>query len=539
MTNKNANTPQTLVNPRVTPNQQQAPNGTDTILQTPNETLLQTKNSASPNETILQSTTTAQDPKNTLLAQPQTQKPKTPAAVTELDHVTASTDIRQHVTQQDIHAQETIIKERFLLTKMLGAGGMGNVYLARDLLREEMGDDASLVAIKVLNEACQALPGALQALQREAKKAQQLSHPNIVTVYDFDRDHNTAFVSMEYIQGQELKDILATETALPLTIGQPYIQQMLSALAYAHQQNIVHADIKPANIFVSDKGIVKILDFGIAKVFNAAQNEQKHAADLLTEGALTPAYASPEALDGKPPSPADDVYSAACVAYELLSGQHPFTDAKGAVIAANTAKEQGLKVKRINGVPTRLMAAITKGLAFDARQRHATAAAFLTATTPRSRKKDALLITAIVIITGLIALQWQSHFTPPPTLEAINPEFTKVISSITDADTFYQLGDIDSAHRLYAYAWELAADEGLGTGKERDTVNAVISERVNAIIDTLIIHTHKSDASEYEIKEAYIALKFLAQDQIPGRESKIKKTLQKIERKYNFDAHAN
>ncbi len=92
-----------------------------------------------------------------------------------------------------------VLKERFVLLQTLGEGGMGKVYLAKDLLREEMEDSDSLIAIKVLNDECRRLPGALQSLQREEKKAQTLSHPNIVTVYDFDRDGETAFITMEYI----------------------------------------------------------------------------------------------------------------------------------------------------------------------------------------------------------------------------------------------------------------------------------------------------------------------------------------------------
>src|SRR5690606_28557311 len=111
----------------------------------------------------------------------------------------ASADTAAHSAATD---SRRVIKNRFGIVDILGTGGMGQVYLAQDRMRVEMDDSSPFVAIKVLNEECRRMPGALQALQREAKKAQALSHPNIVTVYDFDRDGDTAFITMEYLKGE-------------------------------------------------------------------------------------------------------------------------------------------------------------------------------------------------------------------------------------------------------------------------------------------------------------------------------------------------
>ncbi len=430
------------------------------------------------------------------------------------------------------YSQEHILKDRFLLTKLLGSGGMGSVYLARDLLREEMGDSASLVAIKILNDSCRSLPGALQALQREAKKAQQLSHPNIVTVYDFDKDKHTAYLSMEFIDGSELSDQLKEHGSIPIKLASSYIQQMLSGLGYAHKKGYAHADIKPANIFISSQNEVKLLDFGIAKAINASQAEQNDIAERLTEGALTPSYASTQALEGNAPLASDDVYSAACVAYEMLAGKHPFADRNGKAIPANIAKQQDLQPERIKDVPKRLMNGIIKGLSFEQSIRFSDATAFLDAIKPRSRKKDILLGSAGAIVIGLgIALAYE-QYEPPITINSINPELTDILSSINDADAFYDLGDIDSAHRLYSHAWELAMDEGVVSGKDRDIAQTVVAERIDNIIDRLIEQSKSSTLSEYEIKNIYIALTFLEKDQIPGKEKALERALRRIEKQY-------
>jgi len=237
--------------------------------------------------------------------------------------------------------------KRFVNVRTLGTGGMGNVYLAKDLLREEMEDSAPYVAIKELNEQCRSLPGALQSLQREAKKAQALSHPNIVTVHDFDRDGETAYITMEYMNGKELKDVIREAGRLSHKKAMHITDQVARGLAYAHQKGFAHSDIKPANIFITENGDVKILDFGIAKAFKDAVKEERTMADELTEGALTPNYASVEMLEGEPPVAADDVYALACMAYEMLTGHHPFVGENGKPVPANIARESGAKVEPI------------------------------------------------------------------------------------------------------------------------------------------------------------------------------------------------
>ncbi len=234
----------------------------------------------------------------------------------------------------------SVIRGRFVLEKVLGRGGMGAVYRAVDLIKEEAGDDNPYVAIKLLSGSFKDHPHAFVTLQREAKKTQDLAHPNIVTAYDFDREDDVVFLTMEQLSGAPLLDVLKGKTDVVLDYKQKLdvISQIAQGLAYAHKKGIVHSDLKPANLFLTDDGIVKILDFGIARAANTELYHDSFDAGQL--GALTLSYASPEMIRFESPHPSDDIYALGIIMCELLEGFHPFDrqDAK-------TAFEQGLSPK--------------------------------------------------------------------------------------------------------------------------------------------------------------------------------------------------
>lgn len=219
-------------------------------------------------------------------------------------------------------ANKIILNKRFVLEATLGAGGMGTVYRAKDLRKVEANDPNPYVAVKVLNDDFRNHPDAFVTLQREASRSHILSHPNIVTVHDFDRDGDVIYMTMELLQGQGLEALIrqhrhkgvAKEKALKI------IRDIGMALAYAHQKHIVHSDLKPGNIFVCTDS-AKVLDFGIARLTNQSGAADFDAGSL---GALTPAYASLEMINGDEPHPADDVYACAIIAYELFTGEHPY-----------------------------------------------------------------------------------------------------------------------------------------------------------------------------------------------------------------------
>lgn len=225
-------------------------------------------------------------------------------------------------------ASPAILNQRFVLEEEISRGGMGVVYKALDLRRQEAQDREEYVAVKVIGEAfLRQYDNAFISLQREARKAQNLAHPNIITVYDFDRDGDTVYMTMEYLEGQSLEQLLLQRKGEPLPLDQArsMISAIGQALSYAHQQGVIHSDIKPDNLFITSTGRVKVLDFGIATAMYKSGEEA--SATLFNPrqlGALTTAYAPVEMFSANTPDPRDDVYAFAVVCYEILAGRHPF-----------------------------------------------------------------------------------------------------------------------------------------------------------------------------------------------------------------------
>jgi serine/threonine protein kinase len=317
---------------------------------------------------------------------------------------------------------------RFVLEECLGVGGMGTVYKALDLRKLEASDRRPYIAIKVLNLQFRGNPKSLIALQREAKKAQALGHRNIVTVYDFDRDGAVVYLTMEYLSGQPLSRILRAPEFKGMSYAEalPIFKGMANALAYAHERGFVHCDFKPANVFLTDTAEVKVIDFGIARVFQRPEEETDATIfDPGTLGALTPAYASPEMLEHREPDPRDDIYALGCTTYELLTGRHPFGR-----VPATQARSSGLKPQRPDGLGTRQWRALRTSLAFEREARMPTVAQFLQefgGTQKRSGMSGAA-VKAAVSAAALAAVAAggyfyaSSHRAAPPEKVAAVPE---------------------------------------------------------------------------------------------------------------------
>jgi serine/threonine protein kinase len=300
-----------------------------------------------------------------------------------------------------------VVKERFVLVEQLGSGGMGQVFKARDLRREEAHDRHPFIALKVLNKEVSAQPDSFMALQREARRASTLAHPNVVTVYDFDRDGTRIYMTMEYLEGRGLDDFLREECGkggLPLSKVWPIIQGIAAALEYGHQKRIVHSDLKPGNIFVCKDSTVKVLDFGIARVLNPtgmATEETLFDAAVVLRG-LTPAYASLEMWNREPPDPRDDIYALACVTYELLSGNHPFNR-----LSAKAAVERNLAPERIGSLTRSQWEGLKKGLALRREHRSATVSNFVEPFAPRSKLRRYAVpaaVTAVLVSAASLAI---------------------------------------------------------------------------------------------------------------------------------------
>jgi serine/threonine protein kinase len=284
----------------------------------------------------------------------------------------------------ELLAVGSVLKGRYELEAELARGGMGIVYKALDRENSEFKDRSSFVAIKVLGDEFKRHPLAIKALAREAKKALKLAHPNVVTVYNFTRDGGNVFIVMELLEGRSLDQVLKSdgESGLPLARVVEIVRSLGEALCYAHEQGIVHADFKPSNAFITNDGGVKVLDFGIARAAHTSVKAgDKTLFDVSQLNALSPAYASLEMHLGQPPDVRDDVYSLACVTYELLTGRHPFNR-----IDAAKARQANLRPVPVRGLPRAKWRALRHALEFECANRTASAAEFVAAfcAAPRS-----------------------------------------------------------------------------------------------------------------------------------------------------------
>ena len=318
----------------------------------------------------------------------------------------------------------SILKDRFNLVSVLGEGGMGVVYKAIDMLKVEAKDMNPYVAIKVLSEDFKEHPDAFISLQRETSKAQKLAHPNIATVYDFDRDKDTVYMTMEMLEGKELGDFIKSmpKEGLEEAEALEMITGLGEGLAYAHANGLVHSDFKPGNAFVLYDGPIKVIDFGIARAAGGAAQESTSGHDISksgletnlnpaptdntasattdfdagTLGALTPAYATVEMFEGKEPAPSDDIYALACVAVQLLTGKHPFKKK-----TAPKAKQLGMKPPMINGFSKRQQRALDKALEFTRDKRTETMEEFLDGIRRRKNYTKQIILGTVVTL-GLI-----------------------------------------------------------------------------------------------------------------------------------------
>jgi serine/threonine-protein kinase len=204
---------------------------------------------------------------------------------------------------------------RFVLLDEINRGSMGVVYRARDTILEEV------VAVKVLNDFLCADLAAVERFKTEARAARKLTHPNIVRIHDFYESGSKKFISMEYIEGSDLRTILKEGRSFGV---EQLIQvgcAVADALEYAHGRNVIHRDVKPANIMIRQNGEIVITDFGIAKV---RQSGEKTATSSVVMG--TPLYMAPEQIEGRGVDGRSDIYALGICLYEILAGDPPFVE---------------------------------------------------------------------------------------------------------------------------------------------------------------------------------------------------------------------
>lgn len=252
---------------------------------------------------------------------------------------------------------------RYRIERKIARGGMADVFLARDQLLDRP------VALKVLFPELSVDPSFVERFRREAQNAARLSHPNIVSVYDWGEEKNTYFIVMEYVQGRTLSSILREDGALSANRAALIGAEVASALAFAHRNGVVHRDVKPGNVLIDDRGLVKVTDFGIARARNTTEN-------LTQTGAVmgTATYFSPEQAQGFSVDQRSDVYSLGVVLYEMVAGKPPFHGDNPVTIAYKHVREQPEHLEKIQpSTPIPYIAVTTKALAKAPSDRYPTA----------------------------------------------------------------------------------------------------------------------------------------------------------------------
>ena len=259
---------------------------------------------------------------------------------------------------------------RYEVQDLLARGGMGAVYKARDPSLDRIVAVKTVQAVLLGTDQREEF---LARFQREARAAGRLAHPHIVSVHDFGLDEATAtpFIVMEYVAGVSLEALLKENPRLPLTQALEIVEQVASALEEAHAHGIVHRDVKPANVFLDERGRVKVGDFGIARL---------DGSDLTEAGVTlgTPGYAAPEIVRGGVADARSDVFALGALAYRLLTGEKPFQGATREAIALQVIQSDPPAPAGVRPeVPAHVSAAVMKALAKSPEDRTTGAAAFL------------------------------------------------------------------------------------------------------------------------------------------------------------------
>jgi serine/threonine protein kinase len=276
----------------------------------------------------------------------------------EVDPANPESEQRPAAPQLRAHeplAPGAILCDRFILERVLGSGGTAVVYQARDLVANEGADANVRVAVKAprLDRGDRARAAA--RLRHEFDQATKLAHPSIVRVFELHTYDDSCFLTMELIEGRLLSTLVRDWTMLPRALANKILRSCALALNHAHEHDVVHGDFKPGNVFLTRDEDVKIVDFGASAALSGGSSR-------IPAG--TPAYASPQVLAGETPDRRDDVFSYACVAYELLTGQHPFQHR-----SSLEARDAGATPARAWNLSAQQWLGLLSALAWDREQR--------------------------------------------------------------------------------------------------------------------------------------------------------------------------
>ncbi len=355
---------------------------------------------------------------------------------------------------------------QYYILEKLGEGGMGVVYKARDTHLNRF------VAVKLLPPRQPADPERRRRFAQEARAASALNHPNIVTIHDINEADGIDFICMEYIQGKTLDNVIPRH-GLPLNQALQYAVQIADALSRSHSAGIIHRDLKPSNVMVNDHGLVKILDFGVAKLTESVtQSEYEPTRSLVThteEGKVvgTPTYMSPEQVEGKSVDPRSDIFSFGSLLYEMLAGQAPFRrDNQAATMAAILREEPRPIAEVVPGLPREVERIVRsclrkdperrlqhmddlKAMLFDVKEESESGVLDRVVPSPLPRPRRSWLYAALGIVgaIGVVwggTLFWVRHPAPPVLME----------KPLTAMSGWEQDPSVSADGKRVAYSWD-------------------------------------------------------------------------------------
>ncbi len=259
---------------------------------------------------------------------------------------------------------EAVFNKRYRVIEKIGGGGMADVYRAEDL---ELG---RIVALKILHKQFATDEGFLERFRREARAAAKLNHPNIVSIYDVGQEDGVYFIVMEYVKGVTLKKLIQKDAPLSTEKVVHIAMQIAKAMEFAHQHEIIHRDIKPQNVIITETGEIKVTDFGIARAGSTST--------MTRTGAIlgTAHYISPEQAQGSVIDPTTDIYSLGVVIYEMATGELPFRGENPVAVALKHINDTPLPPRHVfAAVPESLEAVILKAMAKNPADRYRSAEA--------------------------------------------------------------------------------------------------------------------------------------------------------------------
>lgn len=253
------------------------------------------------------------------------------------------------------------LADRFVIVRRIGAGSMGEVFEARD---EELGEP---VAIKVMAGLSLVEPDALERFRREARAARRITHPNVVRMHDIGEDRGLHFISMEYVEGETLREWLQREGVLTLADVHKVVSQVCNALEAAHEAGVVHRDLKPDNILIDGDGRLRIIDFGVARL--------PYLEGMTATGVImgTPEYMAPEQVRGEPVDERADIYALGAIMFHTLTGHTPFKGSSPIAIGFAQCSEPLPPLSEYRDVPEEWNALVQRAMAKQPQDRFATA----------------------------------------------------------------------------------------------------------------------------------------------------------------------